>query len=469
MKVLLIAPEYEYSHRIPLGIAYIGAVLNKIGVDVEAIDFCVEDNAYDILDKKLESVDFVGITSTTPTFPNACKIAAAIKKNFPKKPIVIGGAHPSVMPEQCLKTGFFDIIVRGEGEETMKDLVLHFNSKIELKNISGISYIEHDRIKHNKDRTLIADINEIPLPSRKLFPVEKYNDTLPDHEEKATTLITSRGCPWSCVYCNKSIFGKKYRFREPDNIIEEIKNIIQDYNVKHFNIMDDLFTLNKNRVIDFCNMLISENIVIKWRCVSRTNTIDEEILRIMKKAGCVAISFGVESGDKGILKKIKKGATTNQVRNAFAKCRKVGISTYAYFMIGFPWDTKKTIETTINFARRISPTGVTFYVVTPLPGTELWTIAEERGLVLDDDFSKYYYGSKLDELPIFERPELSKTDIIYYRELAGFSISLQKRLSLRFKTLPLFIIKILFKISKIGYMRVIKQLIKGKKVKFSIS
>jgi anaerobic magnesium-protoporphyrin IX monomethyl ester cyclase len=404
--ILLIFPPFteQKSEYLPLGIAQLAAVLEKNNQKVDVLDL----GLYDIdewkshLSKKLDEVkpDIIGISSLTTLYKNACDVARFVKEKSPNIKILFGGVHSTVQPDKILKEDFVDYVIRGEGEYSLLELV----RGDDLDKIKGLSYKKEGKIFQNPNRELIQDLDSLPFPARHLFDLKKYS-WYPE-----LSLISSRGCPFPCYYCFSGTFGKKFRFRSAENIVQEIEQIIKNYGVKRFYFYDDLFTLNKERVIDFCNLIIKKNINIKWRCCSRIDTIDKERLDYMKKAGCEKIHYGIESGDPELIKKIK-GITLQQAKNAIKLTRKAGIESRCYFMIGHPWDTKKTIKNTISFSKKIDADLVQFAITTPFPSTELWDIAKDMGVVNDkivgsEDFS--LRGNK----PIMRTETLSSEQLL---------------------------------------------------------
>jgi len=295
------------------------------------------------------------------------------------------------MPERTLKEcKSIDIIVRGEGELTTVDLA----KKNDLSTVKGITYRNNGRIISNPDKGLIADIDKIPFPARHLLPMNLYRSStfFNIHGSKGhTTLITARGCPNKCVFCSSSHFWGKLRMRSPENIVAEIEEIITKYGIRQIDFVDDTFTLSKKRVNKICNMILERDLDIKWVCSSRVNTITEETVKTMKKAGCYGIVFGIESGNQDILNRINKNVTLDQSRNAVQLSKKEGLITVGDFMIGLPDDTLETVTQTINFAIKLNPDRALFSMTTPFPGTTLYNEYLEKGLFKDnltwDEFS----------------------------------------------------------------------------------
>ena len=434
MRIALIYPPWKTkAHRPPLGVAYIAAVLEERGDEVRIIDFSPYESNVDwrrILRTEMRFFHptLVGISALSSMFNDALKIAHFIRSIEKNTSIVMGGPHASALPAEVLAHPEVDIVVRGEGEETIQDLVSAIEYGVKLERVRGISFLNDGKIFHSPDRPFIKNLDNLPFPARHLLQMDKYDMTIAG--KRATIIMSSRGCPFNCIYCFKGVFGNTYRERSAKNIIAEIEAVIEDYGIKAFLFHDDTFTVNKKRVLDFCNLVKEKGLDINWRCTTRVNTVTLDLLKRMKEAGCHNVSFGVESGDARILKLIKKNITLPQVRNAFKWAKTAGLSTTAYFMIGLPWDTSETVLRTIEFAKELDADATQFALTTPFPGTELWRLAEEEGMMkLSDNWDDFYMvcdsGHKF-TTPIFETRNLSKRDLKEYLDQAYHEISWSK-------------------------------------------
>ena len=342
--------------------------------------------------------DLIGITAWTTFAASAFRVAAICKEWNRDVSVVMGGPHISIKYDEVMKIcPDVDFLIRGEGEKTFVELAKALESKDKakaLKNINGILYRQNREIVHNPDREFIQDLDAIPLPARDLLlNKDSYNS------EDMGLLMTSRGCPYNCSYCATSIWERKTRYRSIDNVINEIKLVIDKYGTRQFTFKDDSFTVNRKRVLEFCDRLINEDIRINWDCNTRVNLVDEEILNKMKKAGCNGIKVGVETGSERILKLINKRISFEQCKKAVKLFRKVGIHWTGYFMMGLPSETKEDVYQTLKFMKELRPDYASFSVYEPFPGTELFNSGVEKGLVqkertLDDFYTispKYYY------------------------------------------------------------------------------
>lgn len=408
-----------------LGLVYIGAVLEKAGHQVFYLDCTAERISLPQTKDKLEhyqNIDFIGITATTPMINNALKIASCAKKIFPAARVVLGGVHPSVMPDEVLSDSNVDYVVRDEGEETMSELV---GDQAE-ETILGLSFKKGGKIIHNPLRPLIQDLDTIPLPAYHLLPMNKYYPAVGSYKRlPAMSIFATRGCPGRCTFCYRTFRGV-VRKRSAENIISEIKLLQKEYGIKEICFYDDTFTLFKEEVKKFCQIIINEKMDLTWSCFTRVDYIDKDLLEIMKQAGCHLILFGVESADEEVLKNIKKRISLNQVKEAVAVCRKIGIETRASFMIGNVGDTEETVQKTIQFAVDLDPDEVQFNITTIYPGTEMWEWAKTNGCITEFDWSKYTVSNVC-----FRHPNLTREQMESYYKMAHHKFYFRPKIILR--------------------------------------
>ncbi|OIO24080.1 hypothetical protein AUJ65_02215 [Candidatus Micrarchaeota archaeon CG1_02_51_15] len=369
----------------PLGLAYIAAYLREHGVSAEIIDA----NALEMQMPQLVKVaaasqhQFVGVTCTTNTIYLAYEFATKLKAISPEKKVVLGGVHVTFADEDTLKEcPAIDFVVRGEGELTTLKLVSESN----LGQINGLTYRDSNgAIKRNPDATLIMDLNQLPFPARDLLPIDKYRPgtlfNIGQKGSKYMTILSSRGCPNKCVFCSSAYFWHYLRIRSPENIIAEIDFLHEKYGVKHLHFLDDTLTVPKARMEKVCDLLIERNYGIEWNTFSRADIVDEALLSKMRKAGCYGITFGVESGNEDILRRIRKNVTKEQVRTAVNTAKKIGLDTHCDFMLGLPDDDEKTMQDTIDFAIELDPNVALFSITTPFPGTDLFYELKTKGVI----------------------------------------------------------------------------------------
>ncbi len=373
----------------PLGLAYLASVARNEGFDVKIIDSLAENLSFNELEKKIKEYDpdVVGITSTTTSIPDAYKVAEISKRINPNVITVIGGPHVTFVPELTLKESpYIDIVVRGEGEEIFKQLLHNLDKGKKLSNIRGITYRENNRIRSNPPMPLIKDIDNIPIPAFDLLPMEKYQF----NKKRFGVIITSRGCPFQCIFCSSSLqFGKKWRAHSVERVVEELKILHDEFKIREIEFLDDTFTLSKKRVQEISKAIIQEGLDISWSASSRVDTFDLDTAVYMKKAGAHTIYFGIESGSEKTLKFIKKGITLTQSIDAVKIAKKAKLRTLGSFIIGFPYEKEKDMRKTIRFAKFLDVDFAQFTIATPYPGTELWNIAVTKNLLLTKNWRNY--------------------------------------------------------------------------------
>jgi len=379
LKILLIQPPprkivKENIVVPPLGIAYLAAVIEKQGHSVSIIDAFAEALDLHSLEDRVKKIapDLIGITGMTPVIDNAFRTAGICRRYA--KYVVIGGPHVSVAGskvfEQCPDV---DYVIQGEGEISFPLLVEALERNKDITNVPGVI----TRDFSNLPSPLIDELDSIPFPARHLLPNERYRYIL--SSGKVTTMFTSRGCPYHCVFCDKAVFGSKWRARSAANVLDEIELVRRDYGIDSIIFYDDLFTLDKKRVLEICQGIIDRELKIEWKCEGRVNLADKETLTLMKKAGCSMIAYGVESGNQKGLDYLNKGTTVEQIRNAFELTKRAGIRPMAYFVLGIPVETYDDELRTIDFAKEIKPAYAQFSVLSPVPGTKLYDDAVRMG------------------------------------------------------------------------------------------
>lgn len=395
-KVLLVYPPSGFNTKglmPPLGLAYIAAVLEENNIEVEIVDAEVERLSWKALQKRYKESkpDVIGITSLTESRFESFKSAEIAKQAMPESIVVMGGPHASLTPEDTLTNiPSVDIIGRGEGEYTMKELCEVLETDGDLHSVDGISFREGRKIIHNKDRQLIQDLDVLPLPAHHLLPIDRYNFTLnvPGKGKlPAMNVITSRGCPIGCAFCATSkILGKSWRARSSSNVIFELEHLIEKYGTKAIFFYDDTFTMNKKRIFELCNLMIERGLDLNYICMARVDALDKPLLAKMKESGCYRIHYGVESGSQKILDSIvKKKIKLDQVKQVSKWLDELGIIQNAFFIVSFPEETQDDVNMTLAFMDGLGgEPSLSFLKV--YPGTEIERIAKDKG-VIPADFS----------------------------------------------------------------------------------
>jgi radical SAM superfamily enzyme YgiQ (UPF0313 family) len=413
MKVLLFnAPIYFNSWQnteAPLGVAYIAALLKRNGHEVRIKDFDAErfskSAVFDLVDEFRP--DLAGISFRTPSFASAKTICSILKERQASLPVVLGGPHATAFPRETLCSFEADMVVRGEGELATVEILEALNEKRSLGAINGLTYKAGGEIYNNEDRQLLNEemINLLPWPARELLPTERYN---------IEVVLSSRGCPYACVYCDKIISSRNVKYRSPEDVAAEIIFIMEKYKKSAFYFIDEHFLANKQRAEHILDLLLKARrdtgIRFKWTCQTRVDAIDERILRKAKEAGCYEVHYGLETGDETELAFINKRTTLKQAEEAVRIAKKCGIRIRGNFMIGFPISTHQTIRNSICFAKRLPVDRYRFFIVSPLPNTKMWDyIVEHNQLAEDFDWNNVHFLA-----PSLKIPGLSKDDIVTY-------------------------------------------------------
>lgn len=412
MRILFIDPPFQrfmkfHRYYYPLGLAYMASMLKTQGHDVlvydaehvtdgETLSWLEAAQRYDEYPKAIEndnhpiwleiqnvikefSPDVVGITTLSVKVPSALKVAKICKEYNPEIVIVVGADHPTVFPEQTLENDDIDFVVRGEGEQTIVDLVSALEGKKNIKEVQGISFRDKttkDYI-HNHDRELIDDLDSIPFPAiNDLMNFASYRPV------DFGAIMASRGCPYPCTFCGVfNIWTRKVRYRSALNVVQEMKWLHDTYGTKYFSFRDASFTLNRVRILELCQEILNANLEVEWECLTRADLLDDELIGEMKKSGCVTIRIGVESGSEKILKTMKKKVNLDDIRNAGNLLNKHKIYWTTYFLFGTPQETRETIWETLEFINELNPPFVTVSRFSPIPGTEMYDELVEANLI----------------------------------------------------------------------------------------
>lgn len=412
MKVVFINPpirEWAKPNIFPLGIGYVAAVLQKAGHSVSVYDINALRPSKEAIEKAIQELDgdVIGIGSLITTYRFMKWIIPLIKKYHPKTPLVIGGTIGTTIPQLILEKMPADIVVLGEGEQTMLELVEALEQKKDLSVVAGIAYKKNNRLHRTAARGEIKDLDTIPFPQWDLFPMRIYFETVVDHKTgskwddghkddgvfkndfKEVAMISSRGCPYFCIYCYHYHLGKTYRFRSAQNMIDEIKLLKEKFDIQSVQFLDDCFVINKERAFEFCDLLIKGKFDLRWGCNGRVNIADERMFKRMKEAGCTNVDYGIESGSQKILSVMKKNVTVKQAADALRMTEKyfgkAGERWNFTMMVGTPGETRETVEESIRFCRDLKMRPDAVFFTTAFPGTELYQMALDRGLIPDEE------------------------------------------------------------------------------------
>jgi|TARA_B100001971_G_scaffold77821_1_gene71715 radical SAM superfamily enzyme YgiQ (UPF0313 family) len=372
----------------PLGVIYVATFLKQNGFNVKFIDAVINNltnkEIVDIIIKEKPLI--LGISSMTCQIVNSIKIAEGIKSLDSNIKIAIGGAHISSTIDEIYKfSSCSDFLIYGEGEYTFNELVKNIKEdECDFYAINGLVFKDaKNKVTVNPPREPINDLDSLPYPDLSLADIKKY-ESFYAKSKPFTGIIASRGCPFSCTFCDAyATHGRKLRLRSARNIVDEMEHHLNTSGIKQFMIKDSTFTINKKWVQDICNEIISRKMNMFWTCNTRVDMVDKKLLKLMMKAKCYMIQFGIESGSQKVLDKMRKGITVEQIKDCIKICGKVGMDTTGNFMIGNPGEDEESVRKSIDLAKNLDFDFVSFGVTTPYPNTELYEWALENNLLND--------------------------------------------------------------------------------------
>jgi anaerobic magnesium-protoporphyrin IX monomethyl ester cyclase len=375
----------------PFGIAYLTSVLKGIGIrsvlhDDNLLEY--NDSQFRELFRKYRGeIQTIGLTSISTTLGQLDRVSGIAKKELPDVPVIVGGPHARLIPDDIIAYSAVDVVFTGEAELPMLD----YAKGKPLSEIRGIIYRKDNQVVRNPPGEAVQNLDEIPFPSYDLFRISDYHTTKGiAKRHPASYMITSRGCPYNCTFCSSKalnpITGKKIRFRSPENVLEEIEFLVKDHGVRELFFSDDMFTGNTSHLMGICEGLLKRKLDLLWVCQTHVNHITKEKLAIMKRAGCHQVCFGIESGDPNIQKIIKKNLDLDKVRTIVQMTQDTGIDARCSFMFGNQYETPETMQRTIDFARSLKPDFASFNIATPFPGTELHAWAIENGYLVNSSY-----------------------------------------------------------------------------------
>jgi len=408
----------------PLNLAYLGAIAEKEGHEVKIIDGEAEEMSLENIIKETEDFksDIVGITATTPFYHLAVNLATELKKRR-KVPIAIGGPHITVLKEQVFDECFDYGFIR-EAETSWKEFLERRVNGRDLEGIKGILYRKDDKVEYNGDVDPVKSLDAIPIPARHLLRNDKYRLGTMEGTKQFTSIMTVRGCPYKCTFCSTEVFGNNTYRRNPNKVIEEIKQVVDKYGTKHFLFLDDTLTLNKSHIESVCDKIINSGLNITFEGGTRANLIDEELIRKMRRAGLIRLGFGLETVDEEMRERINKNIPLESYGVANRLANKYGIEATNSCIIGLPGETEETVKKTLKFLRQsrdIKQSNISIAV--PYPGTELYKMALQGkdGLrLVDKDFSHF----RRYNAAVMQVGDLSPEDLVNIQNEAFASIYL---------------------------------------------
>jgi anaerobic magnesium-protoporphyrin IX monomethyl ester cyclase len=414
--VVLVNPPYPIgapkSIFIPLGIGYLAAVLEEKGYTVDVIDCQVQNPTQRQLEDDFHRLqpDIVGVTSSTLTHGSVREIVKATKQICPECMVVLGGPHVTVLDEQSLiEQPEADVVVRGEGEQTVLELA-QLISEAKTKNlgkVAGITFRKRGEICKTPDRPFFQNLDALPYPAYKHFPLDKYKL----FGKTYLPIITSRGCPFQCTFCLASrMCGKHFRTRSPKNVVDELEWLRTTHGADAFAFYDDTFTFDRKRAVEICEEMKKRKMNLPWDCRTRVDQVSEKILAEMRSADCLLVHFGVESGNQKMLNAMKKGTTIEQNERAIRWAKETGILVAISVVLGYPGETPAMLQETLDFIRKTEPDYVYMCVAIPYPGTEMRELLKELGWEMSTDWDRYD-----EQTQVFRNPLLSADAIAAMR------------------------------------------------------
>ena len=432
MKVLLINPprdneiignnpaiiDEERGFNPPLGLLYLAASLEeRTAHEPVVIDCQVERLDVEGIRRRVRehAPDVVGITVMTMSLIDTLNTIAAVKSVTPEVPVVLGGPHVHLFPEETIGLPGVDYLVLGEGERTFARLTDALDIADEsaraaaLDAIPGIVFEQAGRVIRTGPPEAVEDLDDIPFPARHLVPYKKYSSLL-SAGQTVTTIFTSRGCPFKCRFCDRPHLGKRFRARSAMNTVDELERCVE-MGIREFLIYDDTFTVNKRRARDICDEIVARGLSINFDIRARVDTIDDDLLARLRAAGCSGIHYGVEAGTPAALAALNKGITIPQVREVFAMTRRHGLPILAYFMIGNPGETRADILETFRVTRMLNPDFIHLTILTPFPGTRIYADALEKGIIESDVWRQFARNPTADFVPPHYGEHLTKAEL----------------------------------------------------------
>ena len=398
----------------PITLPSIAALLRQKGHAVYLHDaMALNTTVSEVLEQiQKEQPQLLIAVSSTVTLQNDHHILSDIKKAFPEIFLAISSTHATSLPHEVLQDCACDAIIRNEPEMTALQLANALEQKTPLSEVAGLTFRQKTQIIENVARPYLDNLDELPFPARDLLPLDRYR--LPTLNEPYTLLIPSRGCPYLCTFCTAhQYYGRKIRLRSPQNVADEMEEIFSVHHIRQVHMWSDTFTISRKFVWQFCEEMIQRQLPMEWMCNARVDTVDSELLKKMKQAGCTGVAYGVESGVQEILDRCKKDITLEQIQKAFRATNEAGIDSLAHVIFGLPGETEKTLRQTLKFVLGLDPTYAQFYCAIPFPGTELRDEALKQGWITDFDWSQHEINKA-----VLETPDLSSQQLLRWKRRA---------------------------------------------------
>lgn len=396
----------------PLGIAYVAASLRRQGhkvriLDAHALNLSVEAVARNV--KNLGD-DVVGVTSTSLNWLRCLRLLQAVKRQNQRLKVMVGGPHVALFGKLVAALPEVDAVVTGEGEFVTDAVLRRWAEGLEPQGVPGVVYRSvTGAIIDNGPATVVSDLDSLPFPAVDLLPLREYRALT--IRKPFFTMLTSRGCPYSCGFCSQIYAGGSFRQRSPDNVVEEMAQYVEKYQARELILFDETFTIGEARVLKICELIRNRNLRFRWNIRARADTVTKTMAQELKAAGCYGIHIGVESGNRDLLVKMKKEITLEQVEHAFRVCREAGLETRGYFMLGYPGETRATMEETIALSLTLQLDWASYSITVPHPATAIFSEAVSLKLLEADYWEQYTRGAPPGPLPYFTTPEYSKAEL----------------------------------------------------------
>lgn len=425
MKIVFVNPPVTKKERYgalaaagayspPLALCSLAAITRKEGYDTAIIDSQVEELDHKATLKRIDdfSPHIVGITSTTSTFLSAAELAEKIKKKDKKATVLAGGVHFSALPEESLqKHKHIDMGVIGEGEETIRELLPFIIKRGDLSSVKGIAYRKDNKVVITEPRSLIKELDQLPLPAWDLLPDFPHSYNLQAQSVAnfpSTSICTSRGCTGKCTFCDRRIFGSQLRALSAEQVMNMIRELYYTYGLRDLQFEDDNFMLFRKRLFSICDMLRREKLDITWSCQARVDMVNLEVLEAMREGGCWMVLYGIESGSKKVLDYMQKNITLERIERAIELTHKAGIQCKGFFISGFLNEDRESLEETYQFIRKAKLDDISFHYYTPFPGSAAYEVASQHGTIKGDINDMTYYK------PVFVPKGLKEEDLILH-------------------------------------------------------
>jgi anaerobic magnesium-protoporphyrin IX monomethyl ester cyclase len=424
-RVLLVQPPPATRNKggsfaEPIGLEYVAGTLNAKGHETQILDAWIDQATFDDVEQRVRTwkPDIVGLTGTSVLVPNAWECARRVKKVSSDIPVILGGAHAIYEPQWALEENAVDIAIVGEGEDAIIELIDVWNGTGELADIPGIAYRDNNgRFVKTGSREYNTHLDRLPFPVRNDRHMEGYS---------LYEIVGKRGCPFRCSFCGASADHRKVRFRTPENVFEEMVELFERYGKKKLYFNDDVFTIDKQWAHDFCDMLIAKDMGIEWECQTRVDLVDAPLLKKMKASGCESVVFGIDAGNQKNFDLLRKAITVEQAYVSVRRAKESGMAVWCNFIMGYPWETSRDLQDTVDLARGLDPHFARFFIATPYPGSPLYQMAKDKGIIKTLDLSAYSQdsGESILDLEHVSPEELSafvyKANLLFYLRPAAF-------------------------------------------------